>query len=79
MRSHEKHDSGHRWKIGIFLGKFVVTGQFKLCDDETVVHARTVKRLPDSNKWSMEEVQAVRVTPWQVHKPSEPKVSFPKE
>ena len=42
-----------------------MTGQYLLHCEEKAVSARTVVRMPDSNKGSADRVEAIRCLPWQ--------------
>ena len=71
-----KHSSGDRFRKGIFLGFNRVNGQYIVYDGNQICEARTVMRLPQSMKWDKEAMQAVAVTPHQLHQPKEPTVTF---
>ena len=55
-RSHEStsNTDGRRWHQGVFVGIDRRTGQYMLHCGNEVKLARTVIRLPESNKWDKE-------------------------
>ena len=75
------HDGSqaHRWSIGTFLGLCKMTGQYRLFSNGTVKYARTVRRVPDQEKWCSERLQEITVTPWNLHIPRDADVIFKKK
>ena len=61
---------------GIFLGICPSTGQCILhCfERNTIKIARTIRAVPDQVKWNAENIEAVRVSPFDCHKSAEPGV-----
>ena len=56
--------SGVRWSDGIFTGVHRRTNQYLVFDSHFGVRqARTIMRFPDEFKFSVEDAQAVNVTP----------------
>ena len=72
-------EQGHRWSTGTFLGLRRKTGQYRLFADGSVRYARTIKRVPNNEKWCEEKVQAITVTPWKLHAPKSGDVIFKKK
>ena len=56
-----------RWGTGVFLGPCKLSGQYRIYSDGGIRMARTIKRLPDPQKWKPEIIQNITLTPWQVH------------
>ena len=52
------------------------TGQYIINGTDGIKCAWTILRLPDDEKWKCDDVEKVRVTPYKLHQPSEPAVSF---
>ena len=65
-----------RFHDGIFLGVDRRTGQYMLYAEGEIKLARTVVRVPDSEKWSKDLLSAIRVTPYSQHIPREAEVVF---
>ena len=65
-----------KWDRGVFLGICKMTGRYRIWTGEGVSAARTVVRLPDVEKWSMEKIAGVTQRPHQLHENSEPQVVF---
>ena len=63
-RKTSKWDS--RWRLGIWLGKTEISDEHLLFADGEVSHHRVVRRFSagDPRRWMTEEIQAMRVTPW---------------
>ena len=79
LRSQERMDDGskaHRWDEGVFLGVCKTSGQYKIFSKGQLRLARTLRRLPDCQKWSVEKLQGVTATPWQLHVPRDQEVIF---
>ena len=70
-----------KWSTGVWLGLERRTGQYTIYDIElkAVRHARTILRLPEPQKWSIGDVQGIAVTPWSIHEPTGPEVTFPQK
>ena len=77
-RAKEKTDDEHRWHRGIFLGMCAMTGQYTLYDEEkkVVKQARTIKLVPDQQKWDVELIEEVASTPYNEHAGHEHEVAF---
>ena len=77
-RAKEKTDDEHRWHRGIFLGMCAMTGQYTLYDEEkkVVKQARTIKLVPDQQKWDVELIEEVASTPYNEHAGHEQEVAF---
>ena len=77
-RSHEPLHGRNPWAGAIYLGRENVSGQHILYDDEakSVAYARTLMRVPNQEKWKLETLAAVRITPWSLHEASKPTVVF---
>ena len=67
---------GSRFHSGIFVGIDARTGQYMLYADDTIKLARTVVRVPTSDKWDKSMLQNVRVTPYSMHTPKPAEVVF---
>ena len=65
-----------RQSIGVFLGMNMLDNTYMLDDNGKVETTRTVSRLPDARKWSMDRVAAVNVTPYSMFQPKAPTVQF---
>ena len=69
VRSKEPLLDEHRFHHGVFLGLCPLTGQYVVHDVERKVvrMARTIKMVPDNMKWRPDDIEAVRVTPYDMH------------
>ena len=63
-----KHQGGsmkERWTEGTFVGKRLSSDEYVLVlDDGTVVKARSVKLMPESQSWKYDYLESIKVTPW---------------
>ena len=50
-----------------FVGFDTLYRQYMGVDNGRLAMARTIMRSPDANKWNIEAIQAIQVTPWQLH------------
>ena len=78
-RSHEpiaNVNGGTRFHSGVFLGIDQRTGQYMVYSDNSIKLARTVVRVPESEKWCKESRAGVKVTPHSLHVPQETEVIF---
>ena len=50
-----------RWKHGVFIGMCMQTGQYSMFYDNKVVYARSIARMPDSNKWKHDKIEEVNM------------------
>ena len=67
-RSNETLKDGeraYRWKQGLFLGIDNITGQYKLFPDGQIKFSRTIRRMPDPEKFQLDRVKDVMLTPWE--------------
>ena len=79
IRSHEPLSNtldGKRIHSGVFIGVDRRTGQYMVHSEGQVKLARTVFRVPESDKWNKEELAAVACTPHNMHTPKAPEVVF---
>ena len=54
-----------RWGYGVFLGVRAKSGELIVADEaQGIVHARTVKRVPEGERWSANNLQWVKTVPW---------------
>ena len=53
-----------RWKKGIWLGIVPTTSETIVGTPDGVFKTRSIRRKPDSDKWNLEEIQAIRGVPW---------------
>ena len=55
-----------RWSYGMFLGVKVKSGELIILDfeTETISYVRTVRRVPEEQRWSAEYLGKVLVVPW---------------
>ena len=60
----------------IWLGIDYKTGQYVYCGDGAIKFTRTLLRMPDAQKWSAENLAAIRQTPFDIHATAEPEVIF---
>ena len=60
---------GTRWNVGAFIGVDRRTGQYMIHDGGEVKYARTILRMPESNKFGRTELAKIAVTPWDLHVP----------
>ena len=67
---------GSRFRSGVFLGIDQRTGQYMIYGDDVVHLARTVTRVPESEKWQKDALANVKLTPYNMHVPTEPEVVF---
>ena len=77
-RSKEPEHDEHKWHQGLFLGICPQTGQYVLHDVDTklIRKARTINTLPDAVKWNSENVESIRITPYDAHANHDPEVVF---
>ena len=78
-RSHEPIGGiadGRRFHAGIFVGVDRRTGQYMLHKGRTIKLARTVLRMPGAEKWNKEATSKICCTPYDLHQPREPEVTF---
>ena len=77
-RSQEPLRGRERWSQCIYVGREREHGQHILYDValKSVVHARTVMRLPNAQKWSKDDIAAVKATPASIHESRKPDVVF---
>ena len=75
-RSKEPLSDDHKWHHGIFLGICPTTGQYILhcVERKAIKFARTIKCLPDESKWCSDDIEAVRTSPYDNHKSTDPGV-----
>ena len=78
MKTKEPNEDEHRWHEGIFLGICPVTGQYILHSTakRKVQMARTIKALPDRDKWSASDIEAVLASPYDLHNAKDQGVTF---
>ena len=78
LRSMEFTVEEHNWYQGIFLEICPSTGQYILhCVERNMIKiTRTIKCLPDQAKWNAENIEVVRVSPYDLHRSAEPGVMF---
>ena len=79
IRSHEPVASqvdGRRFHQGVFIGIDRRTGQYMVYSDDEVKLARTVVRVPESEKWNKDMLAAVKLTPLSLHLPREGEIVF---
>ena len=78
VRSQEPLSSvyNRRFHRGVFIGIDRRTGQYMLYSEGEVRLARTVVRVPESEKWNKDKLAAIRSTPLSMHQPREPEVVF---
>jgi hypothetical protein len=57
-----------RWEKGIFVGVRVVSGEFWIATPEGIRKARSVRRLPVRDRWSMDSISWVKHVPWHLYK-----------
>ena len=69
----------HRWEHGVYWGLCKLTGQYRLFRDGMLRFARTVKRVPNPDKWCSDRLQQVSLTPWKLHNPKTDEVIFKKK
>ena len=69
-------DDGEKWHDGVFLGIDRRTGQYIVNADDGIKHARTIIRIPDSEKWKTSACEKVRVTPYKLHEPRPHEIVF---
>ena len=69
-------DSTQRWSSGVWLGVDPRTGQHIMFDEDFggIRMARSLLRMPQPQKWSLEAIRAVSATPWSEHEAREPGV-----
>ena len=55
-----------RWGHGLFIGLKVTSNELIVVDQETktVKFTRTVRRVPEEERWQVENLTWVRVVPW---------------
>ena len=70
-----------RWNTGVWIGIERRTGQYIMFDAEVngIRHARTILRLPESQKWSVDKIREVGFTTWAAHEPTSPQTVFPRK
>ena len=77
-RAKEHGIAGHPWRfsVGVWLGVDKRTGQHIVYDRDMggIRYARTVMALPEPQRWSLDKVQQVAVTPWSLHTATESEV-----
>ena len=78
MASKAPQDSSDRWSQGVYIGRDRMTGQHILFDYEKmeVCKARTILRVPNSQKWCKVSVAKLTATPFQLHVDETPGVVF---
>ena len=74
IQYHSTLDS--RLGFGIFVGIYKTSGQYMLHDEENIVWARTVTRVPDGRKWQTDKVEAIQCLPWQLATKRAPEIIF---
>ena len=65
-----------RFGQGVFLGMNPKDNTYTIFDNGCIETVRTVFRLPDCRKWSMDKVAAVNIVPFNIFKPREQAVQF---
>ena len=75
-RSHEQSAGNSVWHTGIFVGIDQRTGQYMLFADDGVKLARTITRVPESEKFDKDMLAGVNATPYDLHQPRKPEVVF---
>ena len=68
-RSKEPVREEHIWHRGVFIGICQLTGQYVLYNSEQkiVKMARTVKLVPDADKWNTDSIESLTQTPFSEH------------
>ena len=80
-RSHEPLKGvvdGRRFHAGIFIGIDRRTGRYIVHNGSEVKLARTIMRMPGTEKWNKEALLKIGCTPHNMHQPREPEV-IPRE
>ena len=78
-RSHESLKGAvdnRRFHAGIFIGIDRRTGQYILHNLYEVKLARTIMRMPGTEKWDKEALVKIGCTPYNMHQPRDPEVIF---
>ena len=57
-----------RWEYGIFVGVRVQSGEFWVATKAGVNKARSVRRVPEEDRWSKDCTDWVKHVPWQLYK-----------
>ena len=65
-----------RWEKAIYLGLVPMTNEFYLWTGDAVVRARSVRRLPEANRWDKEGIEAMTQFPWETEGRHRPRVIF---
>ena len=60
------------------MGNDKRTGQYVVFDQDLggIKHARTIMRVPEPQKWSLDRIKEVSATPYSTHVPDVPEVTF---
>ncbi len=59
------------WETGAFVGCRGMTGEYTVIGKQGALKSRTVRRRPLEERWSKEEIENIKYTPWRVKDPAE--------
>ena len=59
------------WETGVYVGHRSVSGESMVISDSGVYKSRTLRRLPEQERWSREKIEAIKFLPWRVRDPSD--------
>ena len=56
------------WQKGLFIGYKTQSGEYMVANDEAAYKSRTLKRLPEEERWDKRGIEDLPWTPWKVRK-----------
>ena len=59
------------WQKGVFIGYRAQSGEYMVGSSDGAYKTRTIRRLPESQRWDKNEIEGLPWTPWKIKKASE--------
>ena len=54
------------WQTGLFVGYRTQSGEYMVANSEGAFKTRTMKRIPENERWNKGEIEGMPWTPWRV-------------
>ena len=61
-----------RWGVGFWLGKSRRSDEHIIPAEGQIMRSRAIRHLPEDQSWSLERINAIRATPWDLRGEGEP-------
>ena len=76
VRREERGKLNPRWSKAIYLGLVPMSTEVFLWDGERITKARGIRRTAGQDRWSVERIQSIAMSPGNMHIPSAPRAVF---